>query len=971
VVVSDRELRFGVLGPLAIWDGDGSVRVGGKQRVLLTALLFNHGRPASTDQLVDALWPDGPPASAVANLHTYVSVLRASLPPHPVEERIRRHANGYSISVAPGELDLRVFEELIAESGELKALGRLPEATRLLEGAVELWRGDPVEDVPPSHLWQAEAARLVERWLGAVEDLCALRLAAGRHADNVVRLRSLLVTYPLREGLWQQLMLALHAGGRQAEALDAYAEMRERLVAELGTEPGPRLRRIHEALLRGTGPFDDDSGDDGDLFPACQLPADTPDFTGREASARELVEALRSGTGAASPPVVVVTGTPGVGKSAFAVHVCHRLRDRFPDGQLYLDLTGGGGQPRIPGEVLVEVLRTLGVTGAAIPRSLSERAALYRSKLADRRVLVLVDGATDAAQVRPLLPGTSGSATVVTSRRQLPDLAGARHLELQVFGPDEAIHLLSSIAGTERVAREPDEAAAIARMCGSLPLAIRIAGAKLSGRQRWSLETLAGRLEDESRRLSELEIGDLGVRATFDMGVRPLKPVAARAFRYLGLLGIQEGPGWVVGELLDRPDGDDVLDELIDASLAQALPPDASGAPRYRLHDLLRQYAREAAAAEPEEERIAAITRLLGAWLGVAEAAAARLPASLLTPRPGPARRRRLDPALTERLVADPVTWFDTERRALLDAVALAAEYGLAGLAWELAIAVVPYFDLRSLYEDWRSSHEQALQAVRAVGDLHGEAALLRTLGQVFVYQDDYDEAVGALERSRELCGRIGEARGVALAEVGLGTVHRVLSRYERALAHYHAALPVISGEADRHIEAQVRASVGGVLADLGRTTEAYEWLEAALECARDSADRHREARIVGQLADLDLLRDDPTSARTRLEAALAVFDDLEDDRCAAYVLLGLARCRPADGEAMLARALDTFRRFGNRRGLAAGLQVLSELRMAEGDLEAADRLLRQAAMLWHDLGDEAQEAAARERQARLRVPAD
>ena len=961
--MSDRRLLFGVLGPLAVWADDA--RVGGpKQRVLLAALLFNHDRPVSTDQLVEALWPDRPPRSAVANLHTYVSGLRAALPPVEGGQRIRRHSDGYSIATAREELDLRVFEELLDEADARAASGRTDEAERLIEEAVALWRGDPAEDLAVSPLWQAEAARLVERWLGAVEELCALRLAAGRHSANIAELRSLLVRHPLREGLWRQLMLALHAGGREAEALGAYAEAREHLVAELGTEPGPRLRQVHEAVLRGS---DEQPGDE--TFPICQLPADTPDFTGRVDAACELEKVVRDGSPTAPPPVVVVTGSPGIGKSAFAVHACHGLRAMFPDGQLYLDLTGAGGQRRDPGDVLVEVLRTLGLTGAAVPRSLSERAALFRSRLADRRVLVLVDGASEAAQVRPLLPATPGSAAVITSRRQLTDLPGARHVELDVFEPDEAIMLLTRIAGAERVAREPEQAVAIVRACGSLPLAIRIAGAKLSGRQGWSLRILGERLADESRRLSELQVGDLGVRATFDLSVRLLKPVAGRAFRLLGLLGTPDVPGWVIGALLDRTDGDDVLYELVDASLLQLVQSD--GLPRYRLHGLLRQYAREEALAGPGGERDAAIVRLLSTWLGIAEKAEARLPASLLTPLPGGSPRRHLDPDLTERLIADPAAWFDTERRALLDAVAVASEYGMAELAWELAIVLVPYFDQRSLYEDWRSTNEQALRTVRAAGDRRGEAVLLRTLGQVHVYQDSYDEAVGAMRRSSELCAELGDARGKALADIGLGTVHRVLGRGDEALVRYRSALSALTSDTDRHIDAQVRSSIAVTLISQDRLGEARGWLETALAGSRASGDRHREARILSQFAELNLRQRDICGARARLEEALAVFEDLGDDRCTAYGLLEMARCHLADQDTPLAevtldRALEIFRRFGNRRGRAAGLQLRGEMRMAGGDVTTAVMYLREAAGLWHDLGDEAQESVAWERLALL-----
>ncbi|GLY89116.1 AfsR/SARP family transcriptional regulator [Actinoallomurus iriomotensis] len=965
--MSDRPLRFGVLGPLVVRADGGNARMGGpKQRLLLAALLLAEGRPVSADKLVDTLWPQRPPRSAVANLHTYVSSLRSCLPPVPDGHRVRRHADGYSISLLPGELDLQVFEELLDESAHRKAAGRPDDAESRIAEALALWRGEPLEDLPPSPLWQAETARLVERRLEAVEERCALRLAAGRHAENVAELRSLLVRHPLREGLWQQLMLALHAGGRQAEALGAYSEAREHLVDELGTEPGLRLRLLHEAILRGAGPAAEDTG----VFPLCQLPGDTPDFTGREAEARELAGILQDASPAAPPPVVVVTGAPGVGKSAFALHVCHALRGSFPEGQLYFDLSGTGGQPRDPGDVLVEVLRTLGFTGAAVPRTLSERAALFRSRLADRRVLVLVDGATDAAQVRPLLPATPGSATVVTSRWQLADLSGAHHIELDVFRPGAAVELLARVAGRERVRREPDQAAAIIRDCGCLPLAIRIAGARLSGRQGWSLRVLGERLADESRRLSELQVGDLGVRATFDLSVRLLDPEAARTFRLLGLLGTPELPGWVAGALLDRADGDDVLEELVDASLAHHAGPGPDGLPRYRLHGLLRQYAHEEALAAPDADQDAAIVRLLATWLDLAEQAAARLPASLLTPLSGDAPRRPLDPSVAERLTADPMAWFDTERRGLLDAVAVAAEYGRAAHAWELAIAMVPYFDQRSLYEDWRTAHRHALRAVRAAGDRRGEAVLLRTLGQVYVYQDEYDEALAAIERSRTLCRALDDARGEALADVGLATLHRILGRADEALDRYRAALPVLATGDDRHIQAQLRGSIAAILISRDRLDEAGEWLATALARARESADPHREARVLSQVAELYLRRGDATGARARLEEALAVFEELGDDRCAAYALLDLARCHlgadNAAADATLDRALESFRRAGNRRGHAAALLMLGEVRMAEGDATTAGMYLREAAGMWHELGDGVQEATAREHLARL-----
>lgn len=999
--MSDSALTFGVLGPLAVWDGGANVALGGtKQRILLASLLLSGPRPVPAERLADALWGDRPPRSAAANLHTYVSNLRSVLPAADGGDRIRRAGGGYALAVSDGELDLRACERLLREAAESRAAGDLAGATARLERADALWRGEPLDGLPEAADWQPELARIRELRLTAFEELCAVRHGLGRAGANLPGVRALLVRHPLRESLWSHLITAYAVTGQTAEALAAYADLRERLATELGADPGPALQALHEAILHGDPvPVADGRETAGarSPFPVCQLPPAIPDLVGREEVVAELTGAIAGGAGGGdgTPPVVVLTGSPGVGKSAVAVHAAHRLRAAFPDGQVFVDLAAPDGRRRDPGEALAEVLCTLDVVGGAVPRGLSERAALYRSKLSDRRVLVVIDDAAEAGQVRPLLPGTPGSAVIVTARRALDTLPGAIPVQLDVLPEDAGAALLTRIAVGADLDADPDSTAAIVRGCASLPLALRIAGAKLRGRSRWSPRALAARLADESGRLSELRAGDLAVRTSFAVTVGLLPPDAARVFRLLGVVGAPELPAWTVGALLggepdgactpggsgasggqggvrepggpdragghgergaDRSGAGDVLDALAEASLVQV---SAGGdGVRFGLHDLLRQYGRELAQGDSPADRDAAVTRLLASWLGLADRAAAHLPPSLLTPLPGPA------PRLVPPGVPDPAgpeeaaRWFDAERRALLGAVALAADQGLAGLAAELVIALVPYFDMRSFYDDWEVTHRRALEAARSAGDLRAEAVLLRTVGQLYLYQDRYEESGAAVRRSRELCAGRGDRRGVALADIGLGSLHRVLGRHDDALDRYRAALPVFVVGGERHVAAQICASVGNVHGAAGRTEEARCWLDAALRRARVCGDRHRLARIRTDQGELELRSGDPAAARDRLGAALAVFDELEDDRCGAYARLSLARAHAAAGAAaeaqrLLSRALATFDRIGNQRGRATGLMVRAEFASSAGRFAAARHDLRRATGLWRDLGDE------------------
>lgn len=954
------DLRFGVLGPVMAWRGcEAVVLSSGKRRLVLAMLLLHANNRVDREQIVEDVWGARPPRSAVNLVQKYVGDIRRSLGLDGTS--LETAGTGYLLRVTPEQLDSAQFAMHLDQAREARGGGDLTAARRRLTDAMALWRGPAFSGVDTAAA-ATERARLDEYRTCALEDLAELNLLRGEYTLAAAELSRLATEYPFRERVRQLLMIALYRSGRQTEALAVFRDVQRLLAEELGADPGQGLRRVHEQILRADPVLDSHSVTrEREVFPVCQLPPDIPDFTDRVEPLSELVGLLDDGR------VSVVVGAPGTGKSTLAVRAAHRVRESFPDGQLYLDLAGTSDVPRDPVVMLAELLRALGITDAVMPDSLHERAALYRSLLADRRMLVLLDDAAGANQVRPLMPGAGGCAVLVTSRQRLPDLTGAHQLELDVLEPDDARHLLALIAGQERIEREPEPATAIVRSCGHLPLAIRIAGAKLASREAWTLRTLQDRLEDESRRLRELCVGELGVRANFDLSLRTLPDDAARAFRLLGLLGPETLPGWVIGPLMDRHDADDLLEVLVDANLVRLVDTDRVGQLRYQLHDLLRTYAAKAAEEYPLEERRAAVARVLAGWLALAERARDLFYPSLLAPPTGSSPRWQ--PA-AGRAVADPVAWFDTERGTLLGAIGLAADWGMHELAWELAVAAVPYYDHRSLYQDWYRSHRIALDAVRAAGNGTGEAALLRGIGQVNIYRDEDAKAFQALNRCLLLYRELGNKRGEALALSGLATMRRVLGQYDQALHDANEALEMFVAVGDRHIEAQLRSSIGLMRLQQGHHDEALTWMEDGHRIARELGDRHREAAILRTLSGHHRTVGDVTGALHCLTRALTIFNEIGDERCAAYAeqqiggvyadLGDRSRASPA-----LERAGTVFRLNGDRRNEAECWQQLGELDARHGETAAARLHLGWALRLWQAMNLPDQVAAVERALAR------
>ncbi|WP_051966544.1 AfsR/SARP family transcriptional regulator [Kitasatospora mediocidica] len=615
-------MEFGMLGPLLVQDGAGPrVVPAAKQRVLLAALLVRPGQLAPVEQLAEIVWDGRPPRSAAAALRNYVMRLRQAL--GAAGERIETRAGGYLIRVEPGELDVQRFTSLREQGVAALHRGALTQAAALLDEALGLWRGAALVDVPSDLLHREEADRLAEERLHAVESKLEAELRLGRPCV-VAELRALTAAHPGRERFWAQLMTALYRDGRQSEALAVYQQVRRILAEEIGVEPGCELRDIHQRILcadPGLGDTDTDAFTDADAAAAAeparfaaalvtpfQLPPDLADFTGRAAELATLRERLTT-PARTVPFVAVLSGQPGVGKSALAGHVAHAVRAGFPDGILFADLHGTDRVPALPCSVLGSFLLALGVPMEALPAGLDARTALYRSVLAERRVLVVLDDARDSRQVRPLLPNDAASAALVTSRARLTDLAGAHPVELALPSAAEAVELFGRILGPARVAAEPAATAALTAACGRLPLALRICAARLGARTSWEIRHLTERLTDEHRLFDELRIGSLDVRAGFALSHDALDPAAARAFRLLSLpdepvLGVD-----AAARLLETGPGrcEQLLEDLVDAHLLTSTAPG-----RYGYESLLRAFAREQSLLrDNEQDRARALGRAL------------------------------------------------------------------------------------------------------------------------------------------------------------------------------------------------------------------------------------------------------------------------------------------------------------------------------------------------------------------------
>lgn len=726
-----RGVWVGVCGPL-------SVTIGGRehhaipaaQRAVLALLALAPGAAIRPDSVISALWPDkDPPATASSVVYTYVNRLRSLFKADGDGEiPLSRDGSGYRLRLAPGQLDLLAFRQL-AESARHHENAN--EACDLYQRAMLLWRGEALEDVDILRVHPAVTALNSERLTVTLE--YARRAAAiGRSTAVLPHLERLAVTNPLDERLHAALMIALAGDGRQAESLRIYDDMRRRLDEELGMLPGEELRQAHQRVLSQQVTQERPADTWREVH---QLPAVPMDFTGRTTERDALIHAIIASGGGPGVPVAVVSGQPGVGKTTLALYVAHRVDLLFPDGQLWLQLAGASERPRDPHEILGEMLRALGVPGPAIPDDRSARSAALRTALAGRRVLILADDAASAEQVAPLLPGTSGCAVIVTSRAQLYELAGATRVPLDVLPTSEAVQFLGRLASHERVAADPGAVAQLVQACGALPLALRIVGSRLAARPQLPVSALVHKLTQAENRLRELEAGTMSIRASIDSSYAGLPEHERLAFRRLALLGPNDFAGWVVAVLLGEPAADDVLDSLVSRSLVTPAGVDDTGELRYRLHDLLREYAAEQLGDDAASDTDSAVDRLLRAWLQLAQRADQALPLAPYFPRSASSFRSAILPEkLVETLTSGPTAWFTAEFSSLRQAIERACEVGRLDIACELADSQYSFHYLQDRFDagerTWQGIAEAARRAnepdVQARADLGRGAAMAR-----------------------------------------------------------------------------------------------------------------------------------------------------------------------------------------------------------------------------------------------------
>lgn len=903
-----------VLGPLEVSGERGPVSVApGRQEIVLGALVLELNRVVETTRLVDALWAHDPPKTARAQVQICISRLRRALSDGGVDAIIETRARGYILRALEDATDIGTFRRLVAEAHALARDGRKMPAVERLRSATGLWRGRCLAGLPSEAL-AGTAAQWDERRLEAVETCMRLLLELGRHEHLVGELMQLVGCHPLRERLRGHLMVALYRSGRQAEALDAYHQGRAMLAEELGLEPGRELRDLAQAILTddpdlalaepaesravASAPCSEAAQERGaDRDPVVtprQLPADIGDLVADETLVSAVGDAVTEGQDKGQLNVVLVLGGPGVGKSTLARHVAHRLAtEHFPDGQLYCDLREASGQLVGPAQVLGRFLRALGVPGQAIPEALDERAEMYRSLLAGRRILVLLDDAVSESQVMPLLPGTGGSGVLVTSRGQLTALPGTRRFDVEPLGQVQAVQLLGRIIGEQRVESEREAAGDLIRLVGGLPLALRIIGARLVARPHWSLTSMWHRLENEQRRLDELAHGELSIRASLSLSYDGL---AAADRRLLCLLSLAEGteiPSWLGAALLDdtTPHPTDLLEPLIDMRLLDITAMDRDGEFRCGMWHIVRMFARERLSEESTEaERAGAVRRMVGGWMALVERAHKEIYGGTYTLVAGRGERWYPPEDHVRSCLRDPLGWLESEQANLLNAVEMAARSGLDELCWELATALVTLFEARGYPDLWERTHRVALAAVQQTGNERGQAAVLGSLGTLHLYRGEHEAAGPYLSAALEIFERIGEVRGQALCLRDLARIERHHGDDDRALALYEGA--------ERHfVRAQDvigRAYVLGEMAHITMRradfTRTRSSLDEALGICRSAGFDRGQALALRRLGQMLMYQERYESAERTLLEVLAMVGASGDLVGEGYVLHDLGR---------------------------------------------------------------------------------
>lgn len=929
-------MEFSVLGPITVWDDGRPVTVGGpRQRCVLGALLVHLGREVTFDQLIGYLWSDDPPRTARSVIQVQISHLRRLLP-----GTIATTPGGYVLDADPGSVDLHRFRELRARAAQAPTA----EAVDLLEQALRCWRGTPFSGVGSEHLSYSVVTPLLEERWAAVTAWAEHALALGRAGDVVARLTPLTRGEPFRERLHHLLITALWHDNDRAKALTVYEEFRSGLVEELGVDPGADVMSLHARILREEAPpavrtAPEEPATADTYVVRNDLPRDLPDFTGREEHLSRM-RALVDGDDRAQ--VCVLTGSGGEGKTTTAVRFGHEAAEHYPDGQLFIDLYGYNTDrgPLDAAAALGALLRAVGVAPEAVPDSLDERSALWRATMSERRVLLILDNAFNVTQISPLVLSSPGSLTLITARKDVSGISGAQFVSLGMFDEDSSLELLSKVLGESRVVEEADGARAIARLCGGLPLALRVVAGRMLSRPRWSFAHVARRLGERDRRLRELQVEGQSVESAIDLSYQSLNAEQRHAFLLLGtMIGDTvdlTGAAALIG--LDVAEADDMLQELVGMYLLSEPQGDV-----YRLHDLIKDFSRIRAVPVLGQEPVdTARLSLAHYYLDTAQRGA-----DLLGPRvsgedeDAPNRAHRSELSTRE----DAEEWFSLHHENLADAIEFFASGDFGDQAWRMADLVWRFYALRGHMALLVSSHQRALQVSERQGSGRGRAVTLIGLGIAHYISGRFGEALDLLTQARGILLELGDSMGILRVNANLGMVYERVGRFGESAEAIEEALEHAAAVGNSGIESLQWGNLAVLRQSLGQYDEALYCAERAMERASDT-DREETAahnrRVMGEarawLGDTD-------GAFADLQEALALSTKLSlaGNRIYVHNSLGNAHRISGDwGRAVEehATALDLADSVGDHSGDAEILADLGITYAAAGrDVEAARAL--------------------------------
>ncbi|TWP50357.1 tetratricopeptide repeat protein [Lentzea tibetensis] len=850
---------------------------------MLCALLLDANELVGPDRLAELAWGLTPPSTARAQIDICVSALRRALDQAGADARIEARRSGYALHVAPELIDITLFDVRVAESRAAAMDQRWDDAAALLRSALALWRGPAFGGALPG-----EVRRFDEKRLRAQEDRVDVDLQLGRHHALVAELRALVAEHPLRERPRGQLMLALYRSGRQSEALDVY-----RAGRHLGLEPGDRLREL-EVTIR----LDRENTEPVAGGPR-QLPADVGGLVGRDDLVAEL-ERLLTGE-RDTTPVVNLVGEPGMGKTALAVHVAHRVAYAFPDGQLFCDLSGTN-----PAEVLGRFTSAFGAVGSTLPDGLDERAEMFRSMLANRRVLLVLDDAATASQFAALLPGSAACGVIVTSRVAV---GGTHHVEVGPLSPADSLRVLD----------RPE----LVEVAAGVPLALRLLGGCPQGTvPRGDVLTLA----DEG-----------------------LEPEPRRALRLMSALDGDSLPRWAATAVSG---GFDPLKQLVDARLLDVTGSDVTGLPRYRFHGVVRSFARDRVLAD---EARTAFERVAGGWLALAERAHQRLYGGAFTILHGSATRWRPHAPYVDQVSQDPMGWLDSERANLCAAVFQAADLGLDELCWDLAVTLVTLFETRCYLDDWQLTHDRALAAVRKAGNRRGTAAVLCSLGSLHISRRRGEQARAVLEPALELFGELHDTHGLAMARRNLGVVEYREGRPELATRMFELSLTGFERVGDVVGQAYVVSQLAQLSLDRGEYDLAVGRLREALVMCRDIRSPRVESQVLYRLGSAMLLQGRYEQAQQLMTSVLGMVRRSGDTVGESYALhsLGLISGRLrmfTEAGRSLRRAIRLCEANLDRVGAARIRLDLAQLVSQQGETFDAVAIAEQAMTTFQEL---------------------